>query len=113
MLDTKQLAQRLEAGMSSKQAKQLLKDAGILNLPTTLLAYADDLVDPEPAMQLHRGLLPPNHERPERLKVILARLRTTGILGERWQLFALVLCLVSCHQVSSRHVVRVWGAKRV
>jgi hypothetical protein len=58
-----------------------LQDAGILQLPTTLLAWEDEEIEPEPAMQLHRGLLPPNHERPERLRTVLARLRAAGLLG--------------------------------
>jgi hypothetical protein len=79
---TAALSQRIEAGIAMQQARQLLQDAGILQLPTTLLAWEDEDVEPEPAMQLHRGLLPPNHERPERLMAVLARLRAAGLLGE-------------------------------
>jgi hypothetical protein len=76
------LSQRIEAGIALQQARQLLQDAGILQLPITLLAWEDEELEPEPAMQLHRGLLPPNHERPERLMAVLARLRAAGLLGE-------------------------------
>lgn len=76
------LSQRIEAGMALQQARQLLQDAGILQLPATVLAWEDDQVEAEPAMQLHRAMLPPNHERPERLRVVLARLRAAGLLGE-------------------------------
>ncbi|WIA13662.1 hypothetical protein OEZ85_007224 [Tetradesmus obliquus] len=77
---TAALSQRIEAGIALQQARQLLQDAGILQLPTTLLAWEDEELEPEPAMQLHRGLLPPNHERPERLRAVLARLRAAGLL---------------------------------
>jgi hypothetical protein len=57
-----------------------------LKLPRTLLAWEDESTaghggGEEPAMHLHRGLLPPNHERPERLSVIEARLRAAGLVG--------------------------------
>jgi hypothetical protein len=85
------LSQRIEAGIALQQARQLLQEAGILQLPTTLLAWEDEEVEPEPVMQLHRGLLPPNHERPERLMTVLARLRAAGLLGELLLLLLLLL----------------------
>jgi hypothetical protein len=98
---TAALSQRIEAGIALQQARQLLQDAGILQLPTTLLAWEDEEVEPEPAMQLHRGLLPPNHERPERLMAVLARLRAAGLLGE---LLLLHVCCC-CKDVSGRQLL--------
>jgi hypothetical protein len=92
---TAALSQRIEAGIALQQARQLLQDAGILQLPSTLLAWEDEELEPEPAMQLHRGLLPPNHERPERLRAVLARLRAAGLLGEvLWCSLLSAVCLL-------------------
>ena len=81
--------QRSEAAALLQQARQQLQQAEVLKLPKTLLAWEDESLSAaaaadgqEPAMHLHRGLLPPHHERPERLRVIEARLRAAGLMGE-------------------------------
>jgi hypothetical protein len=70
------------AAAAAAAAAGSCQDAGVLQLPRTLLAWEDEQTDPEPAMHLHRGMLPPNHERPDRLRVIITRLRAAGLLGE-------------------------------
>lgn len=77
-----------------QEARQLLQDTGVLKLPKTLLAW-EESQNPdgvEPAMHLHRGLLPPNHERPERLAVIEARLTAAGLTGQEGLGLWVVLC---------------------
>jgi hypothetical protein len=77
--------QRAAAAALLQQARQLLQEAGVLKLPKTLLAWEDASAQQEgaeAAMHLHRGLLPPNHERPERLRAIEARLKAAGLIGE-------------------------------
>lgn len=80
-------------GAALREARLLLRGAGVAMLPTTLLAWEDDAGEeydgpdaaldggPSPCMARHRGLLPPAHERPERLHAVLARLRGAGLLG--------------------------------
>jgi hypothetical protein len=87
VVDAAVAQQRAEAAGMLRQAQQHLQEAGVLKLPRTLLAWEDEsaagqIGGEEPAMHLHRGLLPPNHERPERLYVIEARLRAAGLMGE-------------------------------
>lgn len=72
---------RQEAALALRRGQALLRDAGVVALPRTLLAWEDESTEAEPPMLLHRGLLPPNHERPERLRAVMARLRDAGLLG--------------------------------
>lgn len=89
-LDAAAVQVRADAAALLKQAQQQLQEAGVLRLPRTLLAWEDEPeaaaaqagAGQEPAMHLHRGLLPPSHERPERLRVVEARLRAAGLIGE-------------------------------
>jgi hypothetical protein len=77
--------QRAAAAALLQQARQQLQESGVLKLPKTLLAWEDESSQEEgaeAAMHLHRGLLPPNHERPERLRAIEARLKAAGLIGE-------------------------------
>lgn len=97
-LDASVVQARADAAALLKQAQQQLQAAGVLRLPRTLLAWEDEPeaaatqagAGQEPAMHLHRGLLPPSHERPERLRVVEARLRAAGLIGECGRVLARV-----------------------
>ena len=69
------------ATLALKQARRLMREAGLPGLSSTMLVY-QEAGEGDAAMLGHRSLLPPAHERPERVLAIMSRLKASGVLGE-------------------------------
>jgi hypothetical protein len=69
------------AAVAMRQARRLMREVGLPGIGGTMLVYQDP-EEEDAAMLGHRSLLPPAHERPERLLAIMARLKASGVIGE-------------------------------